>query len=156
MQVTYGKGFAVASKDQRIDWLQNKLDKLPQSNCPLREYFSDGMYMREITIPKGVAVIGAVHKIHNYAVVNKGKLRIVTSDGFKEVGAGDVVQILPNQRNCVYAMEDSVWTNFLPNPTNERCTERLVEMFTKSKASDLLGGATNKQLAANRLAELGA
>ena len=140
----------IVSKDARIDRLAAGLMQAPQSECPLREYFADGMYMREITIARGVAVVGAVHKLHNYAVVNKGRLRVVTDDGFKEVTAGDVVQILPGQRNCVLAMEDSVWTNFLPNPTNERDTAKLVELFTESKASDLLGGATNKQLAANR------
>ena len=156
MQMTYSKGFALQSKDARIDWLSAILEKAAQVICPVREYFADGMYMREITIPQGAAVIGAVHKLNNYAVVNKGKLRIVTDDGTKEVCAGDVVQIRAGQRNCVYALEKSVWTNFLPNPTNERDTSKLVELFTESKATDLLGGSTNKQLAANRLAELGA
>ena len=154
MQVTYGQGFAVVSKDTRIARLESELCQLPQVDCPVREYFADGLYAREITIPKGVALIGAIHTMHNFAVLNKGVLRLVTDGGFKDLHAGDMVQVMPGQKNCGYAIEECVWTNFHANPTNERDTQKLVEIFTESKASDLLGGSTNKQLAANRLAEL--
>ena len=154
MQVTYGKGFVVASKDQRIDKLQEEMLNLPQVNCPVLEYFANGLYARQITIPKGTALIGAVHTTHNFAVVNKGILRLATDDGFRDVHAGEVVQVMPGQKNCGYAIEECCWTNFFANPTNERDSDKLAEMFSNSKASDLLGGSTNKQLAANRLAQL--
>ena len=154
MQVTYGKGFAVATKAARIERLASELVKLPQVDCPLREYFADGLYAREITIPKGVALIGAVHTTQNFAVLNKGILRLATDDGYRDVMPGEVVMVMPGQKNCGYAIEECVWTNFLANPTNERDGDKLVEMFCESKASDLLGGSTNKQLAFNRMAEL--
>ena len=154
MQVTYGKGFSIASKQQRIDRLEAELIKMPQVDCPIREYFADGIYAREITIPKGVALIGAIHTTHNFAVVNKGILRLATGDGFRDVFAGEMVPVMPGQKNCGYAIEECVWTNFFANPTNEKDSDKLVEMFSEAKASDLIGGSTNKQLAANRLAEL--
>ena len=154
MQVTYGQGFAVASKDARIDRLESELCRLPQVDCPVREYFADGLYAREITIPKGVALIGAIHTTHNFAVVNKGVLRLATDDGYRDVHAGEVVQVMPGQKNCGYAIEECVWTNFFANPTDERDSDKLIELFSEAKTSDLIGGSTNKQLAANRLAEL--
>ena len=146
----------VALKDERIAQFEEKTRNLPQADCPIREYFTNGLYMREITIPKGVAVVGAVHKTENIVVINRGVLRVVTDDGCKDVKAGETLTIKPGQKNCVYAIEACVWTNIFANPTNERDTGKLVELLTESKASDLLGGSTNKQLAANRLAELGA
>ena len=154
MQVTYSKGFALQSKDARIDRLAVELEQLPQVDCAVREYFADGLYAREITIPKGVALIGAIHKTHNFAIVSKGVLRVATDDGAKDVQAGEVIQIRPGQKNCVYAIEECVWTNFFANPDNERDSNKLVENLSESKATDLLGGSTNKQLAANRLAAL--
>ena len=154
MQVTYGKGFAVAPKNERIAKFDAVLQALPQADCPIRESFLNGLYIRQITIPKGVAIVGAVHKSENVVMINKGVLRVVTEDGFRDVKAGDTLTIQPGQKNCVYAIEECVWTNIFANPTNERDTKKLVEMLSESKASDLLGGATNKQLAANRLAEL--
>ena len=153
MQVTYGKGFAVATKDQRVDCIENALLEMPQVDCIVKHYFADGVYAREITIPTGVALIGAIHKTHNFAVVNKGILRLVTDSGYRDVYAGEIVQVIPGQKNCGVAIEECAWTNFFANPTNERDTDKLVEMLTESKASELLGGSDNKQLSANRIAK---
>ena len=151
MQVTYGQGFAVASKAARIDRLDSEIRNLPQANCPVKHHFADGVYAREITIPKGVVLIGAIHKTHNFAVVNKGILRLITDAGFRDVAAGEVIQVTPGQKNCGYAIEECTWTNFFANPSNERDTDVLIERLTESKASELLGGADNQQLAANRI-----
>ncbi len=60
------------------------------------------------------------------------------------------VTVKPGAKNAALALEESVWTNFLPNPDNETDTDRLVEVFTHSKASELLGGKDNPQLIAQR------
>ena len=58
----------------------------------------------------------------------------------------------PGAKNAALALEDSVWTNFFA--TEETDQDKLVELLTESKASDLLGGDTNQQLAANKAAEI--
>ena len=30
--------------------------------CPLRHFFADGVYVREIFIPKGMLIVGKIHK----------------------------------------------------------------------------------------------
>lgn len=147
-----GLGKAMTTR-QKVDRLQDEITNLPQVDCPVRHYFAPGLYAREITIPAGTALVGAVHKVENLAVLSSGRMLLVVDDGTIEVMAPYTLTCKPGGKNAAVALETSVWTNFLPNPTNETDVEKLAEMFTESKASDLLGGLTNKQLAANKAAE---
>lgn len=122
---------------------------LPQVECPIQHYFAPGLYAREITLEAGTVITGAIHKTENLVCVSMGRLRVVTDEGSVEVCAGETFTCKQGMKNAVFALEKSRWTNFFPNPTNERDTDKLAEMYTHSKASDLLGGATNKQLLAN-------
>jgi len=123
---------------------------LPQAECPVRHYFAPGMYAREITIPKGVTLVGAIHKTENLCILSKGKLELVTDAGTVVIEAPATVTCKPGTKNAALALEDSVWTNFLPNPDNETDTDKLVEVFTHSKACELLGGTHNPQLIAQK------
>lgn len=131
--------------------LESALYQVPQVDCPVRHYFAPGMYAREIFIPKGTVLVGAVHKTQNLAVLSSGRLELVTDAGTVEVSAPHTLTVMPGQKNAALALEDSVWTNFFP--TEETDVEKLVEILTHSKASELLGGSTNLQLAANKAAE---
>ena len=149
MQVTYGTGFEVARPMRaRVERLQTALEKLPQTDCPVRHYFAPGMYAREMTIPAGTVVVGAVHKTENLVIVSMGRLQIVTEAGTREVAAGETFTCRVGMKNAVVALEDSRWTNFLANPDNLQDVELLAEIYTESKACELLGGTQNKQLAA--------
>lgn len=127
---------------------------LPQVECPVRHFFAPGVYAREITIPAGSALVGAVHKTENLAVLSKGRMVLATEAGPVEICAPHILTVKPGDKNSAVALEESVWTNFLANPTNETNTDALVEIFTESKACELLGGKMNKQLCANRAPEL--
>lgn len=151
MQVTYGRWFDSARK--KVERLEAAITHLPQVNCLVRHYFADGMYAREMTIPSGTVVTGAVHKCENLAVLSKGRLLLATEAGPVEICAPHTLVVKPGHKNAALALEESVWTNFLPNPKNETDQDKLVEIFTESKASELIGGAENIQLAANRAAE---
>lgn len=129
----------------RVTRLLGALNDIPQADCPVREYFAPGMYAREITIPRGVVLVGAVHKTENLAVLSKGVLELVTDDGTRVISAPCIVRVMPGVQNAAIALEEAVWTNFFP--TTETDSDKLVELLTHSKASDLLGGPTNKQLA---------
>ena len=142
------------SQRQKVERLQHALESVPQVDCPVRWFFAPGIAAREITIPAGTVVTGAVHRTENLVVVSMGRLRIVTEDGTREVSAGETLTCKAGMKNAVVALEDSRWTNFLANPTNETDEFVLVEMFTESTAAELLGGPKNKQLIANRAKEL--
>lgn len=135
---------------ERVTRLQNSMDNVPQVDCPVREYFAPGLYAREITIPKGTTLVGAIHKAESIVVLSKGSLRLVTEDGWVDITAPHTRICKPGAKNAATAIEDSVWTNFFA--TTETDPVKLVELLTFSKASELIGGSENKQLAANKAA----
>jgi len=135
------------SMQEKVKALEEVLLEVPQVDCPVRHYFAPGIYAREITIPKGTVLTGAVHKTQNLAVLSSGKLQLVTDDGTTIISAPHILTVMPGMKNAAYALEDSVWTNFFP--TEETDTDVLVELLTESKATDLIGGSDNKQLVAN-------
>jgi quercetin dioxygenase-like cupin family protein len=151
----YGAGLAVVRPmRERVNRLESVLLTMPQVDCPIRHHFAPGMYAREMTIPAGTVVTGAVHKTEHLIAVSMGRLRIVTEDGTREVVAGDTVTCKAGMKNAFVALEDSRWTNFIPNPENITDTDKLVEMFTESTSDELLGGSKNKQLQTNKAALL--
>lgn len=142
------------SARQKAERLQEALKSVPQVDCPVRWYFADKMVAREIHIPAGTVIVGAVHRIQNMANLSHGRLLIATDGEAKEICAPFQMLIEPGTKTAVTAIEDCVWTNYLPNPTNETDLDKLVEMFTESKACELLGGSQNAQLLANKSLEL--
>lgn len=137
---------ADSSARDRVEKLEESLLKVPQVDCPVRHYFSEGLFAREITIPKGTVLVGVVHKQDSLVIVSSGVLRYVTDDGVKEVSAPATLTVKAGMKNCGFAVETVVWTNIYPNPDNEKNLDVLCERYTEAKASDLLGGSTNKQL----------
>lgn len=142
-------GKPIPTMRQKVEKLERSMYEMPQAECPVRHYFAPGMYAREITIPKGVTLVGAIHKTENLCILSKGKLELVTDDGTVTLEAPRTVTVKPSAKNAALALEEAVWTNFLPNPDNETDTDKLVEVFTHSKASELLGGKDNPQLLEN-------
>lgn len=134
---------------EKVLRLEEAINRTPQVDCPTRWYFAPGMAAREIRIPAGTVLTGAVHKTENLAVLSAGRLRLVTDSGVVEVAAPHTLTVKPGQKNAAYAIEDAVWTNFFP--TDETDPDKLVAMLTESKATELLGGSENAQLIRNRL-----
>ncbi len=137
---------------EKVNRLEDALRSVPQVDCPIRHHFAPGIYAREITIPKGTVLTGAVHKQESLVVLSAGRLRLVVDGGTVEISAPHTMTCKPGAKNAALALEDSVWTNFFA--TDETDTDKLVGILTESKASDLLGGDTNQQLAANKAAEI--
>lgn len=138
------------SMRQKVDRLEAAMRDLPQVHCPVMHFITPGQHARRMEIPAGTTVTGAVHKIEHLVIIAKGRLRIVTEEGTRDVAAGDVIICKPGMKNAVTALEDSAWVNVFA--TDETDPDRLVELVTESKAEDLLGQVNNKQLAAQRAA----
>ena len=144
----------LAAHQAHIAYLESLMLQAPQVECPIRHYFAPGMWAREITIPAGTIVSGATHKTDNLIVISMGRIRIATHQGTVEMVAGDTFTCHKGSKNTVIALEDSRWTNFFHNPSNETDIDTLIRMVGECEPSELLGGADNKQLAANRAAQI--
>jgi hypothetical protein len=89
--------------------LQKLMLKLPQLELPTEHFFANGMYLRHIWVPRGMTIIGRVHKQEHFAICALGHFGI--SDGIRsfEMFAGDVKVSPPGSKRIGYAIVDSVF-----------------------------------------------
>lgn len=140
----YGQNIAQAVARDKVFRLEAGLKQLPQVDCPVRNMFANGLYAREMTIPAGTVVTGAIHKTQHITIISKGRIQVLRPEGTVEFAAPAMFISEPGVKNAVHALEDTVWTTFHPNPDNTQDLDVLVERYTTSKNADLLG---NHQLA---------
>ncbi len=81
-------------------------------NIPPVEYMCNGIYAREITIPKGVALVGEIHLQDQINVVSKGMIRVFTEEGVKTITAPCTFVSPAGTKRAGYTLEETVWTVF--------------------------------------------
>lgn len=164
INVTPEKGpsesYALTRTTEQVDMLdkiyrleQTIQENLDQVDCPETHHFAPGQYAREIFIPAGVVLTGAVHTTAHLTVVAKGRIKLMTEDGVQEVCAPAVLFSKPGLKRAGFALEDTVFITF--HPTDETDPDKIIEQITESKASDLLGGTNNIQLEYQKLRAIG-
>lgn len=140
----YGATITSAAARAKVYRLESVLLAMPQVNCPVHNMFAAGLYAREMTIPAGTVITGAVHKTQHITVISKGRIRVMSPDGGTvELAAPAMFISEPGVKNAGLALEDTVWTTFHANPDDEENMDVLVERLSTSKNSELLG---NRQL----------
>ena len=85
---------------------------------PIRSFFMDGVYVREMTMYQGTAVIGAIHKHLHMCFLLEGHLSVASSSGVREYIAPCYIIAEPGEKRVLYAHEDSLWYNTHKNPSN--------------------------------------
>lgn len=104
--------------------------------CPLKHTFVDGIYVREIFIPKGMLVVGKIHRHAHPNFLIKGDVSVLTEEGPRRI-KGPCWMISPAwTKRVVYTHEDTVWTTV--HATNETNLERIEEEII-AKTYDELG-----------------
>jgi len=86
---------------------------------PLKHSFSDGIYSRELTIPKGGLVIGKIHKHKHHNFLLQGEIVIITEDGGIELlKAPCTIVSNPGTQRIGYALKKTVWATVHLNESN--------------------------------------
>jgi len=85
--------------------------------------FSDGVYAREIFIPKGCLLTGKVHKTVHLNIISQGDISVWTEEGMKRVLAPFTMVSQPGTKRVGFAHEDTVWTTI--HGTHETDLEKL-------------------------------
>lgn len=84
--------------------------ELPPVELKHTDYFSKGVYARELFIPKGTVLTGKIHKYTNLNIMSMGELSVLTEDGIKRVKAPFTIVSPPGTKRAAYAHEDTIWT----------------------------------------------
>jgi len=134
---------AVKELADKIEELENSMYELFESGdknvvvgnsdmFPLHHSFSEGVYIREMLMPKDGLIVGKIFKCSHHFILLKGKLLITMPDEETKIHtAPSWFTCTSNVRRVLLSLEDSVFMNVLPNTDNETnidiLEERLLE-----------------------------
>ena len=82
--------------------------KLPQIELQTHHIFHGGLYCRILPRPAGTTIVGKVHLRDHVYICTKGRVRVTTDEGVKDLRAGDVLVCKVGTKRAVYAYEDSI------------------------------------------------
>lgn len=97
----------------------------PRLDCPLVHRFIPGIYAREIFLPKGTFAVGKIHLKAHFSMILGDISFASTFEGLQRVTGCETFECAAGIKRAVYAHEDTWWTTFHPNPTDERDLAKL-------------------------------
>ena len=103
---------------------------------PLKHVFADQIYLRELTIKKGMVMVGAIHNHLHIFFLLKGHLTLSDKNSVEDYEAPCYVVSKPGIQRAVYANEDSIVVNIHKNPTNNKNIEELEKELVSLNMKD--------------------
>lgn len=103
---------------EEIAWLEQHMVREEQIDLPVTERLCDGMYVREMKIPKGTVLTGKIHIREHVSVVN-GDITIVTERGIQRYTGHHVLISPAGTKRVGLAHEDTVWTTIHATPLTD-------------------------------------
>lgn len=113
------------------------MKSMDQVDLNEQHLLADGMYCRQVSMPKGSLVIGHVHKKQAINVLAAGRILIKTKmeDPWNEVSAPFVNTTPGGMRKIIYVLEDACFMNIFRtnNTTPDALYDECVEAEEGSK-----------------------
>ena len=93
--------------------------------APIKHSFADSIYVRQMDMKKGSAVVGAIHKHLHVWFLLIGHITVATEDTTEDYIAPCYVVSTPGVKRVIVANEDSIFVNVHKNPTNTKDLDKL-------------------------------
>lgn len=93
----------------------------------VRHFFCGGVYAREMFIPAGGCVIGAVH-LRDHVVSVLGHLTVFSPEGLQTLDGYNTFESKAGTQRTLFAHDDSWITTYHSNPGDERDLQKLEAM----------------------------
>lgn len=116
--------------------LEALMKEQPQLDLKVINYFSHGVYARELHIPAGTMLTGEIHKLENLNILSKGDISVLTERGMVRVQAPFTVVSPPGTKRIAYAHTDCIWTTI--HGTFETDIDKIKQYFTASTEQEYL------------------
>lgn len=113
---------------EEIAWIEQRVAREPQVHVPTLDRLADGLYIREIHIPKGMTLVGKIHLQGHVSFVTKGDITIITETGTERVVGPRIILSPPGTKRVGIAHEDTIWTTV--HATAETNLETILETLT--------------------------
>ena len=97
-----------------IHQLQEIMKDLPKANVVIRHHFSDGMYAREMVMPPGSIVVGALHKTKHLFSVVSGECEASSTTERETIKAPYLGETIPGTQRVIYSETGCTWITYHP------------------------------------------
>ena len=114
----------------RLEEAMKNMDHMTKKDIPLKHYFPDGLYVREITIPADITLTTEIHASEHIAIISKGKATVISEDGEITVEAPYTVVTKIGTKRAIYTHTEVVWTTVHVNKDNEKDIDKLIDRLT--------------------------
>lgn len=114
-------------------------------DCPVTHRFTEGMYVREIFMPKGALITSKIHKTQHQYFVLKGKCTVWIDGVEHKIEAPYIGITEPGTRRVLYIEEDCIWATSHPNTDNET-VEQIEDRIIEKHDNPLLSIEIKKRL----------
>lgn len=114
--------------NDKIEVMETEMMKHEQVEIPVEHRFINGMYAREITIPKGTLLTGRVHKFGYVDIMLSGDITVATPEGTKRISGTNILEGVPGRKRAGYAHEDTHWITV--HRTEETSAEGIEDVLT--------------------------
>ena len=96
---------------------------------PLEHTFTDGIYIRQMSMKKNSFVIGKIHRHNHVWFLLTGMISVADENNTIDHIAPCYVEAPAGSKRMIYAHEDSIWVNVHANPTDTQDLEELEELI---------------------------
>lgn len=114
----------------------------PQLELQVNNYFSYGVYARELLIPADTILTGEIHKFENLNILTKGKIKVLIGDNIEIIEAPYIVVSPAGTKRIAHTITDCVWVTI--HGTHERDVDKIKDQFIAEELNDYL--SMSKQL----------
>ena len=111
----------------------NQIVETKEGELPLTHTFSDGVYAREIFMPKGMLVVGHIHNTTHLNIVSTGKALVYMNGVVEEITAPYTFESKAGTRKVLYITEDMFWTTI--HKTDETDIDTIENIMVDKEAS---------------------
>lgn len=94
---------------ERIEAMELAMAECEQVDIPVKNNHANGMYTREITIPRGTLLTGRVHLFDYVDIMLSGDITVATAEGAKRFTGANVLDGKAGRKRAGYAHEDTRW-----------------------------------------------
>ena len=126
--------------DSQIDELELAMvENLELIDCPLVHRFTDGMYIREIFMPKGSLITSKIHLTEHPFTISKGSALVcIDGNDWQLFEAPYTGVTKTGTRRVLYITEDCVWTTYHLNSDNQQDVNKIEERIIEKHTNELL------------------
>lgn len=121
---------------ERIEDLELCMLDQPQVDIPVCSNSINGMYTREIVIPKDTLLTGAVHLFDYVDIMLSGDITVATEDGPKRFTGANVLHGKAGRKRAGYTHEETRWITV--HRTDITDGDQFVKMLTVKTMKEYL------------------